>query len=88
MRRLAPTKAALKFLADLQAKQFKQVAAKVLSLLSDPVPADSAALSDGVSRRADVGEYRIIYRFDADCVYVDLIGKRNDDEVYRRHERR
>ncbi len=88
MRRLAPTRTALKFLTDLQAKQFKQVAGKILSLLTDPAPPDSLVLSDGVSRRADIGEYRIIYRFDQECVYVDLIGKRNDDEVYRRHERR
>jgi hypothetical protein len=31
--------------------------------------------------RKDVGEYRIIYRFDDAIVYVLLIGKRNDDDV-------
>ncbi|MBV8772776.1 MAG: type II toxin-antitoxin system RelE/ParE family toxin [Deltaproteobacteria bacterium] len=33
--------------------------------------------------RVDIGEYRIVYRFDDDSVYVALVGKRNDDEVYR-----
>ena len=38
-------------------------------------------------RRADIGEYRIIYRLEAGVVKVALVGKRNDDEVYRRFKR-
>jgi mRNA interferase RelE/StbE len=33
--------------------------------------------------RTDSGEYRIIYRVEEDELHVALIGKRNDDEVYR-----
>ena len=39
-------------------------------------------------RRADIGEYRIIYRVAGDTLEVLLIGKRNDDEVYHRFSRR
>ncbi len=37
----------------------------------------------------DEGEYRIVYRFDvdADLVEVILVGKRNDDEVYKQLKR-
>jgi len=34
-------------------------------------------------RRVKSGEYRIIYRIDGNDLHVDIIGKRNDDEVYR-----
>jgi mRNA interferase RelE/StbE len=35
--------------------------------------------------RVDSGEYRIVYRFDveADVIQILLVGKRNDDEVYK-----
>lgn len=35
--------------------------------------------------RIDIGEHRIIYRYETkkDLVTVVLVGKRNDDEVYR-----
>ena len=34
-------------------------------------------------RRVDVGEYRIVYDLPEDMVRVLLIGKRNDDAVYK-----
>jgi mRNA interferase RelE/StbE len=39
--------------------------------------------------RVDSGEYRIVYRFDTnlDLVEVILVGKRNDDEVYKQLKR-
>ena len=33
--------------------------------------------------RLAVGEYRVIYRDDAETVHVVIDGKRNDGEVYR-----
>jgi len=35
----------------------------------------------------DIGEYRIIYTILEPEVRVELIGKRNDDEVYRKFKR-
>ena len=84
MRKLDITRDAYKFLRDLQAKQFRQVAQKTLSLLIDPQPNDAAQLRGYDYWRADIGEYRIVYKFDDETVYVVLIAKRNDDEVYKK----
>ena len=39
--------------------------------------------------RVDSGEYRIVYRFfsEKDLVEVILVGKRNDDDAYKRLKR-
>ncbi len=76
-----------KFLASLPPKQFRQIVAKIFSLLDQPEPADSRALAGFPYRRADIGEYRILYRVEGDVVKIALVGKRNDDEVYRQLER-
>lgn len=78
------TKEAAKFLESLDAKQFRQVVRKILSLLNDPLPPDSIQLTGYPYRRADVGEYRIIYRIEERTLKVAVIGKRNDGDVYRR----
>lgn len=83
MRKLEIRKRALDFLLGLPAKQFRQVAVKVLALLADPDPPDSRPLKGHPFRRADLGEYRIVYDYDKDNVRVLVIGKRNDDEVYQ-----
>lgn len=80
----------LDFLKGLQPKIAAQIAKKVLALNVDPLPTDSKQLS-GYSGyyRVDSGEYRIVYRFNPnqDLVEVILVGKRNDDDVYKRLER-
>lgn len=85
MRKLALSKPVVDFISELQAKQFKQVMGKILSLLTEPTPADSQPLKgfDDL-RRADQGEFRIVYRYDENTVAVSLVGKRNDDEIYKR----
>jgi mRNA interferase RelE/StbE len=82
------THESLKFLRTLDPKQFRQVATTLFRLLQDPEPQDSAALTGYPFRRVDIGEYRIVYRVDGDLLRVPLIGKRNDDAVYRRLPRR
>lgn len=84
------SKDARRFIEKLQHKHAKQVLIKILDLCEDPEPTDSSPLkgcSEGY-RRADIGEYRIIYRVVGDTLEIPLIGKRNDDEVYRRFARR
>lgn len=83
MLKLNITKQVLKFFRSLPAKQYRQVFNKILALMEDPEPPDSSLLVGYPYRRADIGEYRIIYRVEEDCLKVALIGKRNDDEVYR-----
>jgi mRNA interferase RelE/StbE len=83
------TKDALEFASELDPKRFKQVINKTLSLLIEPKPHDSKKLI-GYDEylRVDVGEYRIIYRVEDDVVKVALIGKRNDDDIYKQFERK
>jgi mRNA interferase RelE/StbE len=88
VRKLDLTHDALDFLKALPPKQFRQVVSKTFDLLANPEPQDSKALSGYEYRRADVGEYRIVYRFDRDSLYVALIGKRNDSDVYKRLSRK
>lgn len=83
MRKLDLTLRSKKFFENLPPKPFRQIVSKVFALLVDPEPPDSMALSGFPYRRTDIGEYRIIYRIEGDVVRVALIGKRNDDEVYR-----
>ena len=84
MRKLDLPHAIGQVLSDMEAKPFKQVAMTIVGLLENPVPHDSRELKDHAPyRRVDIGERRIIYRFDEATVYVAHIGKRNDAEVYR-----
>ena len=81
------TKQVRDFLDGLDPKRFRQVANKIFSLMENPEPADSQQLSGYPYRRADIGEYRIIYRVEHGCLKVALVGKRNDDEVYKKLKR-
>ena len=83
-------KTAEKDLAELQAKQFKQVATKIFSLQENPKPNDCKALKgEAGGYRVDQGEYRILYCIIEETdeaageIQVFRVGKRNDGEVYR-----
>lgn len=84
------SKSAREFIQELAPKEAKQVAMKVFSLGVDPRPNDCKQLkgTDGDYLRVDSGEFRIIYCVHDDTVMISDIGKRNDDEVYRRFGRR
>ena len=78
-----------KFLDGLAGKQYKQIVSKILDLALDPEPHDSQKLQGyDDKRRMDSGEFRIVYSYDDDTVFIELVGKRNDDEVYRDLRRR
>lgn len=84
MLKLLVSKKAQKFLDDLPPKQFRQIVKKVFALLENPKPHDSEELRGCPFLRNDIGEYRIIYDVQGDTLRLILVGKRNDDEVYRR----
>lgn len=90
MRKLAITNNAAKALAELPAKQYKQVASAIFKLLRDPTPHDSLLLQGAKhgDRRVDTGEHRIVYVVNEETIEVLVIGKRNDDEVYRQWVRK
>jgi len=83
MLKLDLTGRSMKFLEALPPKQFRQLVKNIFALMDVPHPPDSRSLAGYPFRRADIGEYRIIYRVDQETLKVALIGKRNDDEVYR-----
>lgn len=90
MAKLDGLKTVLDFLKGLQPKIAAKIAKKVLALNVDPLPNDSKQLIGYPGYyRVDSGEYRIVYNFnpDEDLVEVILVGKRNDDEVYKKLER-
>jgi mRNA interferase RelE/StbE len=75
---------AKKSLADLQPKQFKQIATKIFALLDNPQPQDCKALKGYPNGyRVDSGEYRVLYTLEDGEIRIFRVGKRNDDEVYR-----
>src|SRR4030042_1584051 len=86
MLRLRLSRDAGSFITTREPKHQRRIAARIQTLRDDPIPTDSKMLrgADREYRRADIGEYRIIYRVEDDTLYVAAIGKRNDDEVYRR----
>ena len=88
--KLLMTKQALKAVKQLDAKQYKQVVSTILSLCANDKPNDSIALKGASNgeRRVDIGEYRIIYTINNEFVIeILVVGKRNDDEVYKIFER-
>lgn len=87
MAKLLLSRRARDFLDSLPAKQFRQVALRVFDLLKDPVAPDTKQLTGYPYRRADCGEYRIVYALDSDTVTVLLVGKRNDSDVYKQLRR-
>jgi len=80
-------KAAKRFLKKVPPKHFGQLDRKIETLRENPLPPDSNPLKGYDFRRADIGEYRIVYKVIGDTLYVPLIGKRNDNEVYKRLKR-
>ena len=82
------SKRADKALGKIPVKQAKQIAARIKQLADDPEALPTVELKGYAPwRRATSGEYRIIYKIDGDILRVALVGKRNDDEIYRLIER-
>ena len=77
---------ARRFVDRLPPKQAGQIDRKLENLRNDPYPPDSKSIGN-IWRRADIGEYRIIYTADVNMLHVPIIGKRNDDEIYRRWQK-
>ena len=85
MLRLDIKRPAFDCLIDLQTKQFKQVMLSIIKLTQTPYPNDSRKLAGYPYHRVDIGEFRIIYDVENEVtVRIILVGKRNDDEVYKR----
>ena len=85
------SKDAGKTLDKMPDKQFCQLYDALEALQVKPEAHDSILLKGNIEPRRfrkNVGEYRIIYWFDEDCLYIDVIGKRNDCDVYKKARRK
>ena len=76
---------ARKSIETVSGKHQRQIVRKIEELRAQQEPHDSQALKGALKpfRRADVGEYRIIYRVDDDQLLIAAVGRRNDDAIYR-----
>ena len=79
-----------KFIKVLPPKHQRQVKDSIIELQKEPIPHDSKQLVGyNPYLRIDIGEYRIIYKFDSKkkLITVVLIGRRNDSAVYKGFKR-
>lgn len=84
MLRINLSKDAERFLKKVPAKHGKQIAERLHLLMQDSESLPSTELKGYAPyRRAKSGEYRIIFYIEDGVLYVPVIGKRNDDEVYK-----
>ncbi len=90
MLKLSLSSEADKFVAKREPKHQRQIYTRIQALREDPSPSDAKSLGHlgGKFSRVDTGEYRIIFRIEGETLHVPVVGKRNDDEVYRRLKRK
>lgn len=81
------SKYAIRFLKRLPAKQENQLVRRIAELAEHPIAPDVRKVSGSDCFRVDSGEYRIVYNMHGDTLFVWLVGKRNDDEIYRKLKR-
>ena len=81
------SKRAKDFLDPLPPKPFRQVVLTIFQLLADPYPQDAKRLKAYPYHRVDVGEYRMVYKVNREALHILVVGKRNDDDVYKRWKR-
>jgi len=88
MRRIDLSKQAIGFLRDLGDKQARRIAEKLAQLKEDAEAPPSEQLRGyAPMRRLRAGEYRVVFTIEDDLIKIVLIGKRNDDEIYKLLER-
>ena len=84
MRSLKLSKDAARFLQKIPTKHGKQIAGRILALQADPEGLPTEELKGHPPfRRLKSGEYRVIYFIDGETLHITLIGKRNDDAIYK-----
>lgn len=78
-----------KYIEKLPPKHKGQIRIAIEDLIKDPIRNDTKKLVGYNYLRVDVGEYRVIYQFlkRSNLLIIVLVGKRNDDEVYKKLER-
>lgn len=85
MLKIEVSRQARKFTPKLPAKYQRQIVNALDNLMINPYPHDSIQMQGRFQnlRRVSVDEYRIIYHVENDVLFIDVIGRRNDDSVYK-----
>jgi len=86
--RLKLSRQAEKFLQRIPTNHAAQIAVKTKMVLREPDLVPTVELKGhepycGIKS----GEYRVIFKIESDLLFITLIGKRNDDEIYKRIKR-
>ncbi len=82
------SKSAAKDLQKLPAKIQRQIALKIHELRQNPNAQDVSLLKGHAPyKRATSGEFRLVFYIKDETLLIDFIGKRNDDEVYKKLKR-
>ncbi len=74
------------FIKSLASKQYKQVAGAIFDLCKNPNQNDVIFLKGYEKeklKRKDVGEFRVVFKHDETRLIIIVVGKRNDDDVYK-----
>ena len=87
-RKLSLTNDANKFLDRLDAKQFKQVVRRILALAHEPTPTDSIQMEGGATAGLTRGNTVLSISLMKTQSLIVVVGKRNDDDVYIKAERK
>jgi mRNA interferase RelE/StbE len=84
MLKLDFSRSAAKFLQKMPAKHARQVAERITALRQMPnvLPTEDVK-GYAPFRRLKSGEYRIVYVIEGETLFVTLVGKRNDDDIYK-----
>lgn len=86
--RLKLSRQAEKFLQRIPAKHAAQIVTKINIMLREPDLMQTVELKGHEPYcRIKSGEYRVIFKIEVDLLFITLIGKRNDDEIYKRIKR-
>jgi mRNA-degrading endonuclease RelE of RelBE toxin-antitoxin system len=85
MRKINFSRQAEKFLEEIPVRHAGQIVRKLDAYLENPVQVSARNLLGFPDlKRLKAGEYRIVLRDTTDCIFVELIDKRNDDTIYRK----
>lgn len=72
----------LKKLVKSSPETKKLIAAQIETLCQNPTPTTARKLINYPYYRVRVGNYRIIYRYDDECLYIVIVDKR--ERAYKR----
>jgi mRNA interferase RelE/StbE len=81
------SKASVKFLKTLPAKEGQQCALKIQELRKTSMSQDVKKLKAYPYYRCASGEFRIVFEIQKDTLEIILVDKRNDDQVYKKLKR-